>query len=189
VSRDQKVEGGTVFEYPPFLGYLMAACGLLLLFAVFIPGIEGNESKIQFFLTVSPFWFGAIAFSVYVLRYRVTVSEDGVAIRAYRQTQITNAEIVDTDLLNGRSPELVVYLRNGHRIRLSGMLQEFNLLASMITGKLTRDGQVRPDSPQKLADQARIRKGNRDGLWIMLVGVALVIGLLVAIRFFGLWSG
>lgn len=112
------------------------------------------------------------------MRYRVTVGASTVAVRfLLRERIIPFADILDSDVLVGRQArELVVYLRGGHRLRLSGLLQDFDELVDTI-----HDAQSSAtDSAEKLADQQRVVAGRRGANWITYIGLALVAIALIA---------
>jgi hypothetical protein len=121
---------------------------------------------------------GAFGSALWFMRYRVTVGASTVAVRfLLRERIIPFADILDSDVLVGRQArELVVYLRGGHRLRLSGLLQDFDELVDTI-----HDAQSSAtDSAEKLADQQRVVAGRRGANWITYIGLALVAIALIA---------
>ena len=95
-----------------------------------------------------------------------------------RERVVPFADIIDSDVLVGRQArELVVYLRNGHRLRLSGLLQDFDELVDAID-----DARVATvDSAAKLADQQRAAAGRRGANLITWIGLALIGTALIAV--------
>ena len=178
-SRHRRQGDKDIYQLPTPLAYLMAIFGVFFLAVPFIPRIGGPDPvKLYFYAFFAAFSAGAFGCALWFVRYRVTVSATTVAVRfLLRERVIPFTDIIDSDVLVGRQArELIVYLRNGHRLRLSGLLQDFDELVDAI-----QDAHVsQVDSAQKLADQQRVITGNRGAGWIMAVGLVLIGLALIA---------
>ena len=96
-SRHLALSDADVYQFPKFLGYTMALCGVLFASAAFLPGMasprDGNVTGV--FWLFSPFWIAASLAAIYFFRYRVIITRDRIAIRSIRERAIDFGEVVD----------------------------------------------------------------------------------------------
>jgi hypothetical protein len=174
-SHHQSSDDADTFNFSPVLGYLMAAIGLLFCAGPLLPGASGDMSRAAFFWYSSPFWLGAFAASVYFFRYQVVVKDQTLIAGAFRRRAIPFEDVVDWDVVRGlRSSELLVYMRSGRRLTLSGLLPDFEELVGLIDSHKALTARAQPDSPAKLADRGKRAENNAHAGWILYVGLALV---------------
>ena len=179
-SRHSHLGDKDIYELPSPLAYLMAVIGICFLGVPFITGVGGpGPAPLYFIAFFAAFSAAAFGSALWFIRYRVTVAASVVTIRSLlRERVVPFADIIDSDVLVGRQArELVVYLRNGHRLRLSGLLQDFDELVDAID-----DARVATvDSAAKLADQQRAAAGRRGANLITWIGLALIGTALIAV--------
>jgi hypothetical protein len=179
-SRHEAVDGANVYRLPRLLAGLMAFCGVAFVGISFLPGIggpggEGVVAAIGFF---SPFWIAAFLAAIYFLRYRVVMTGDRIAIRALRDRSLPLGDIVDTGFAPRQGKDLLVYLRDGRRLRLSGLLQDVGHLKAQIDAHVHRDPDHAAASPAKRADEARDRAAGIRERRVLVIGLlVLAIGL------------
>lgn len=127
-----RVDGDVeTYKYSSVLAYLMGFCGLFFLAAPFLPRARGDMSQWSFFAGFAGFAACAFLAAVYFLRYRVTVDTRQLCYGAFFKRTVDLAEIADASVQRGsKSAQLFVRLRNGRKITFSGMLADFDSLAS-----------------------------------------------------------
>jgi hypothetical protein len=68
---------------------------------------------------------GAFLAAVYFFRYRVVITDATLSVGSFLRTTVPFEDVIHYDVLSGRySPELIVYLRDGRKFTLSGMLPD-----------------------------------------------------------------
>jgi hypothetical protein len=153
----------------------MTFCGLFFCAVPFLPGASGNIPRSLIFWYFSPFWCGAFAAAVFFFRYRVTVTDETLTVGAFRRRVIVYADVIDCDVIKGlRSSELLVYLRNGQRLRFSGLLNNFDELVGMVTSHTALRPHEQRDSLAKIRDREKRARNSRQSGWIMGVGLGLI---------------
>ena len=161
----------------------MLGIGLLMCAAPFLPGAAGDIPVIRFFWMFSPFWGGAFLAAIFFFRYQVKVTDASMTIGAFRRQVIQFSEVIDYDVLaGGRSPELWVYLKNGKKLKFSGLLSDFDELVGMVNSHMEGLPGPQHDSAAKIRDQEKRKHDNRVTGWFLIVGYGFV-GVLV----FVLW--
>jgi hypothetical protein len=149
----------------------MAVIGFGFLGAPFVPGVAGPAEFPWFFAFFAALATAAFVASIFFLRYRVVFDVESLNVRfLFNEQIIPLTDVIDTDVLDGRARELIVYLRGGHRLRLSGLLQDFDGLVAKIQGVKTS----RTDSAEKIADRRRAVADSKGAMWIMCGGLAFV---------------
>ena len=140
----------------------MALCGVLFASAAFLPGMASprDGSVTGVFWLFSPFWIAASMAAIYFFRYRVVITRDRIAIRSIRERAIDFGEVVDVATAPRQSKELLVYLKDGQRLRFSGLLQDYGNLKAQIESNLHQRPGPSTESPARLMDEAR-RQGCR----------------------------
>jgi hypothetical protein len=171
------------FTIAPAVAYMMIGAGIFLFLVPFIlPGAAGDISNGMFCLYLSPFWLGVFTASVWFLRYKVVVRDDTLRYGAFRQRVVPFSEVIDIDVLNGqKSSELWVYLKNGKKLKFSGLLSDFYELVGMIDSHMAGLPEPQRDSPAKMQDRVNRRRDNRMADWFMIVGVLIVAAFLVVL--------
>lgn len=181
VSRHQVTDAEDTFSFSPVLGYLMLFCGVFFCVAPLLPRSAGNIPKPEFFFLFAPFWGGAFLASIFFFRYRVVIADTTLTIGAFQKRQLSAKDIIDWDLIRGqRSSELVIYLQDGGKLRLSGLLGDFDELVGMVNSHMGIPPRGRLDSPAKLRDRARRDRGSRVAGWLVSVGLVLIAVALYA---------
>jgi phosphate/sulfate permease len=172
-----------VFALSPAVGYLMLGMGLIIGAMPFLPHAAGDISDIRFFWICSPFWGGAFFAAIFFFRYRVKITDTTMTVGAFQRSVIPFSEVIDYDEIpGGRTPELWVYLKNGGKLKFSGLLSDFDELVGMVNSHM--EGLPGPDRDcaAKVRDRDRRTRGNRNANVIAVVGVVII-----AIVVFVLW--
>jgi hypothetical protein len=180
-ARHLALNGADVYQFPKFLGYMMALCGVLFASAAFLPGMaSGRDGSVtSVFWLFSPFWIAASLAAIYFFRYRVIITGDRIAIRSIRETAIDFGEVVDVAMAPRQSKELLVYLRDGRRPRFSSLLQDYDSLKAQIESNSHRRLGQSAESPARLSDEARDKANEVRERWFLACGLfalALCIG-------------
>jgi len=82
----------------------------------------------------------AASVGAYFLKYRVTIEDGRVSVGSYFKRDFSMSDIVEAKRIDGsRSAQLEISLRNGRKITISGLLADFDSLASLITGQRGRE--------------------------------------------------
>jgi hypothetical protein len=174
-SHHLETDSEDVFAISPAVGYLMLVAGLFFCVAPFLPGAAGDIPVARFFWMFSPFWGGAFVAAIFFFRYQVKVTDTAMTVGAFRRRVIPFSEVIDFDVLQGgRSPELWMYLKNGNKLKFSGLLSDFDELVGMVNSHMEGLPGPQHDSAAKIRDQERRIRGNRDANWIMGIGMAIV---------------
>jgi hypothetical protein len=170
-SRHRHLADKDIYGLPISLAYLMAVIGACFLSVPFISGVEGTAAPLWFIAFFATFSTAAFASAIFFMRYRVILADNSLDVRfIFKERIFQFTDIIDTDVLEGRARELIVYLRGGRRLRLSGLLQDFDDLVARI-----QDAQAsRTGSAEKLADQRRAAEESRGASWITYIGLALI---------------
>jgi hypothetical protein len=173
-AHHQSVGDDEIYKFPSAVGYLMLVCGLLFLCFPFLPmrHSANDMSPMLFFLFFATFATCAFAAAAYVCRFRVIVGDTTLTFGSFHREQIALSDVIDTDIVSGRSPELIVYVRGGRRVKFSGMLGDFADLADTVRVRCagTPDG----SSIEKLTDQRGRASVAQHLKWITGVGIALI---------------
>ena len=164
-----------IYKFPSVIGYLMLVCGLLFLCFPFLPmrHSANDMSPMLFFLFFAAFAACAFAAAAYFFRFRVVVGDTTLTFGSFHREQIALSDVIDTDIISGRSPELIVYVRGGRRVKFSGMLGDFADLADTVSVRST--GTPGSSSIEKLTDQRGRASVARHLNWIAGVGIALIV--------------
>jgi tetratricopeptide (TPR) repeat protein len=165
-SKHETWGNDEIYRYPPAIGYLLLGgavfmCVLPLLFARDTPQP-----------TIVLVWLAGgagLAVAMYFFRYRVTVGSSTLEFGAWNAVSIPISDIVDTDVVTGRSRMLIVYLRDGRRLMFSGTLGDFPSLAATLARRAASGG----PTAQKLEDQRRRTSTVRRLNWVAVMLVVL----------------
>jgi hypothetical protein len=173
-----------VYQFPKFLGYAMALCGVLFASAAFLPGMaspkDGNVTGV--FWLFSPFWIAASLAAIYFFRYRVIITRERISIRSMRLRGVDFSEVVDVANAPRQSKEFLVYLKDGQRLRFSGLLQDYGTLKAQIESNLHRRLGQSTESPARLMDEARNKAAGVRERWVLVCGLLLLVLCIGAIN-------
>jgi hypothetical protein len=171
------------FVVSPAGGYLMIGIGIVFCVVPFLPGTAGDIPPTSLFWYFSPFWLSAFIAAVFLFRYRVVVRDQTLSYGAFRRRVISFSGVIDFEVLRGqKSSELRVYLKDGERLKFSGMLSDFDELAGMINSHIGGLPGSQRDSAAKIHDQEKRKHDSQ------IVGGIVIIGtLIVALVAFMLW--
>lgn len=173
-SHHDTVGNDEIYKYPSIVGYLMVGSGCFFLLIPFLTGARGDAPPVVFSLFFTAFAACAFAAATYFFRYRVVVSDTTLTYGTLGQTSVPLTDVMDSLVTAGRNQEMTVYLRDGRRVKFSGMLGDFGSLVSTINNR--RAGS-RPDSGTwmpKLEDERKRAALARRLNWIMGLGLALL---------------
>jgi hypothetical protein len=183
-SHHQVTDTADTFTYPRILGYFFGIFGVSALLPLLFQLISWHTSASYIAIGFSIF---ALVMALYVFRYRVIVTDEFLTIGAFRRRVIPCDTINDWDTVPGnRSQDLLVYLKDGERLRLSGLLGDFDELVGMINSHEAIPARGHPDSAQKLKDRQAREQANRRATWIAAFGAIVVVLVIIAGRRFGL---
>jgi hypothetical protein len=178
-SHHRETDSEDTFGVSPVAGYFMLFCGVFFCLAPLLPHAAGSIPTTRFFFMFSPFWSGAFLASVYFFRYRIVITDTTLTIGAFRRRQFSVEDIIDWDVIRGnRSSELVIYLRSGEKLRISGLVADFDEVVGMVNSHMAIRPHGSPDSAAKLRDRADRVRNARGLWWVMLLGLALVVAAL-----------
>jgi len=161
------------YKFPVYLACMFMGVTVFGIWAAFLPWKDN---------WTMPWVFGFIAcvFSyagAYLLRYRVIVTADYLSVGAFSKRQIPMANIFDTDIVEGRSRQFIIFARGNIRIQISGMIGDLDGLIDSVQFNMGMYGK-HLDSPEKLRDRA---SRHRDA-YIYLI---IVFGLFATILYLG----
>jgi tetratricopeptide (TPR) repeat protein len=166
-SKHETWGNDEIYRYPPVLGYLLLG-GAVFIFV--FPLLFARDTTQP---TVFLVWLvggAGLAVALYFFRYRVTVGSSTLEFGAWNPVSIAISDIVDTDVVTGRSRALIVYLRDGRRLVFSGTLGDFPSLAAT----LTRRAAPAAPTAQKLEDQRKRTSTARRLNWVVAMAVVLL---------------
>lgn len=131
-SREhRRVQGDVeIYKFPSVYTYLFV--GIFAVFAVVacMPSLTGHDPA-----TIATFWlFPSLAFvgGLYFFRYRLVIDRGVVTVGAFSRRHIDLGQVVDARLKTGRGAELTLVLGDGSKVRLSGLLTDFDLLSQTL---------------------------------------------------------
>jgi hypothetical protein len=157
-SHHLEVDNKEIYKYPAVIGYLMLGIGLAVVVVAFLPSTRGHESLAWMLLHFWPFPAFAFCAAIYFFRYRIILDDVSFEYGALKRSRVLRSDVIDTETnREGRSPELFVYLRNGKRLRFSGLLGDFDSFASEMYLQSLPDAGPLVDSPAKLNDRKQSR--------------------------------
>jgi hypothetical protein len=134
---------------------------------------------------------GMLAFLLaywYFSSFRIEVTEQTLTVRNCLRTRVFDfKDIVDTNEIDGRSVrggnlQLVVYLRNGGKLRFYDTLTDFDDLSELVSYRMAGPPGGQEATAAKLQDIAdRIRTKRREA-WLLWIGIAVVALAFVAAK-------
>jgi hypothetical protein len=171
--RHETIGAADYYKFPVYLGYMMMGVTVFATWTAFIPWKDNWTMPWVFGLIACVFSYAA----AYFLRYRVIVTADCLTVGAFSKRQIPMANIFDTDIVEGRSRQFIIFAREDLRIQISGMIGDLDGLIDSVRFNMVTHGK-QLDSPEKLRDRA---SRSRDA-YIYLI---IVFGLLATILYLG----
>ena len=135
-SREhRRVQGDVeIYKFPSVYTYLFFGAFAFFAVVACMPSLTGRNP-----VTIATFWlFPALAFvgGLYFFRYRLVIDRGGMTLGAFFRRHIDLGQVVDAKLKTGRGAELTLVLRGGSKVRLSGLLTDFELLSQILLEKL-----------------------------------------------------
>jgi hypothetical protein len=100
-GHHKETDSEDTFAFPPFVGYLMLFCGIIMCLAPLLPGAAGDIPRVQFFFMFCPFWGGAFLASLYFFRYRVVITDTTLTLGSLRRRQLIFDDVIDWDVIKG----------------------------------------------------------------------------------------
>ncbi len=125
-----------------------------------------------------------LCFTVYMFHFRAIATDTLLTIGTLHRANIPFSDIIGTELRRGaRSRELVIHVRDGRRIRVSGMLADFDEFEGAIRTRMTGP-QTGPRELEELRDRADHTKSIVFGTLAWLVGLGFLLLLWLLSRSF-----
>ena len=125
----------------------------------------------------------------YFSSLRIEVTDRTLAVRTCWRTRIIDfKDVIDTDLIDGRSArggnlQLVVYLKDGGKLRFYDTLTDFDDLSELVSYRMAAQSNGQEATAAKLKDIADRTRNKRREAWVLWVGIAIVAMALVAAKF------
>jgi hypothetical protein len=125
----------------------------------------------------------------YCSSLRVEVTEQTLTVRNCLWTRIFDfKDVVDTNLIDGRSLrggnlQLVVYLRDGGKLRFYDTLTDFDDLSELVSYRMAGPPSGQEATVAKLKDIADRTRNKRHEAWILWIGIAVVALAFVGAKF------
>src|ERR1700733_6847819 len=184
-SHHQESEDSDTFTISPVVGYFMVAVGAFTCVAPWVAkGRVGDGAPFQVFWELSPIWFSIFALGLFFFRYRVVVRDQTLTYGAFRRRVLPFSQVIDFDVLKGqRSSELWLYLKNGKRLKFSGLLGDFDELVGMVNSHMEGLPPPLHDCAAKLLDRERRKRANRAANWLVCIGMGIIV-----LFIFALWK-
>jgi len=128
-SREHRRVQGDVetYKFPSVYTYLFVGAFAFFAVVACMPSLTGRDPT-----TIAAFWlFPALAFvaGLYFFRYRLVIDRGWITVGAFSPRHIDLGQVVDAKLHTGRGAELTLVLEGGSKVRLSGLLTDFDLLS------------------------------------------------------------
>jgi hypothetical protein len=171
--RHETIGDADYYKFPGYLAYMMMGVTAFGTWAAFIPWKDNWTMPWVFGFIACVFSYAA----AYFLRYRVIVTADYLTVGAFSKRQIPMANVFDTDIVEGRSRQFIIFARDGIQIQISGMIGDLDGLIDSVRFNMVTHGKPQ-DSPEKLRDRA---SRSRDA-YIYLI---IVFSLLATILYLG----
>jgi hypothetical protein len=182
-GHHQASDDSDTFTISPVVGYMMVCVGLIICAVPLLPGAAGDIPKTRFLWYLSPFWLLAFTAAAFLFRYRVVVRDQTLTFGAFRRRVVPFSDVIDLDVIEGsKSSELWVYLRSGHKIKLSDVIGDFDELVGMVNSQMA--GMLGPqhDSAAKIRDRKNRKQEGKTVAWLIPVALGIV-----ALVVFVLW--
>jgi hypothetical protein len=169
-----------VFAISLAVGYLMLGIGILSTAFPFIPGVAGDDPIAGVFWMFSPFWGFAFFMAIFLFRYQVKITDTTMTVGAFRRRVIPFSQVIDYEVISARSSVLWVYLKDGTKFQLSGMLSDFDELVGMVNSHMEGLPGPKHDCAAKIHDQEKRKHDSRVTDRIVVLGY-VIIGVVVLV--------
>ncbi|WP_430391768.1 hypothetical protein [Dyella sp. 20L07] len=131
----RRVQGNLeIYKFPSIYSYFFIGAFALFAIVACMPSLTGHDPA-----TIATFWlFPALVFvgGLYLFRYRLVIDGDEITVGAFSRRRIDLRQVVDMKLKTGRGAELTLVFGNGSKIRLSGLLTDFDLMSQALLGRI-----------------------------------------------------
>ena len=193
-QRHETRDGVDVYRYPVALTRAIAILSPLIgLMGVFVwQHGPTRPTETLSVVIIIVFGGGMLAFLLaywYFSSLRIEVTEQSLIVRTCLDTRVFDfKDIVDTNEIDGRSVrggnlQLVVYLRDGRKLRFYDTLRDFDDLSELVSDRMAGPPGGQEATAAKLHDIAdRIRNKQREA-WVLWIGIAVVALAVVAAKF------
>ena len=135
-SREHRCvrDGVEIYRFPAVYTYLFVGTFTIFSVVACMPSLTGPDPA-----AIAVFWlFPALAFvgGLYFFRYRLVIDGGEITVGGFSRRRIDLRQVVDTTLRTGRGAELILVLGNGSKVRLSGLLTDFDLMSQTLLGRI-----------------------------------------------------
>jgi hypothetical protein len=197
IARGQQHEtrdGVDIYTYPVALTRAIAILGPLIgLLGVFVwqRGPTRPTETLSVMIIVG-FGGGMLAFLFaywYFSSLRIEVAEQTLTVRNCLHTRIIYfKDVVDTNLIDGRSMrggnyQLVVYLRDGGKLRFYDTITDFDDLSELVSYRMAGPPAGQEATAAKLRDISDRTRNKRREAWVLWIGIAIVALAVIAAKF------
>jgi hypothetical protein len=197
IARGQQHEtrdGVDVYTYPAALTRAIAILSPLIgLMGVFVwQHGPTRPTETLSVVIIIVFGGGMLAFLLaywYFSSFRIEVTEQSLKVQNYLRTRVFDfKDIVDTSEIDGRSIrggnlQLVVYLRDGGKLRFYDTLTDFDDLSELVSYRMAGPPGGQEATAAKLQDIAERIRNKRREAGVLWIGVAVVVLAFVAAKF------
>lgn len=121
-----------IYRFPRALVWLMSGCSALFASTPLWPGVIGDAKPAYFYGVMSMFVFASLGFAAYLRKYRLVWTPDGISLGAFSMRHLSRDDVTSVRWIKGRGAELILTLQNGRKARISGLLMDFDTLASRV---------------------------------------------------------
>lgn len=135
-SREHRriCDGVEIYRFPAVYTYLFVGSFATFSVVACMPSLTGPDPA-----AIAAFWlFPVLAFvgGLYFFRYRLVIDGGEIIVGAFSRRHIDLGQIVDTKLQTGQGAELTLVLGDGSKIRLSGLLTDFDLMSQTLLERI-----------------------------------------------------
>jgi hypothetical protein len=167
-----RISGGVeTYRYPAYMAWLgILACALSLWGAATC----WRDGAIGIAIAGAISFLLMLIFSIYGFHFRAILTESGLTIGAFHRSHVPFGDIIDAEMREGaRSRELVIFIRDGGRIRISGMLADFEDFVTKL--RMHIPALKEPAVADALPRKDRIASRVYGGLALLIVVIFAVI--------------
>jgi hypothetical protein len=142
-TRHVSLDGADTFRYSPALACLIAFCSLLYACAPLLPRVVDPKDPWFYYFFYGASAAAAMLFAVYLWRYRIVVTSDAITAGAFWHRQFLLSDVVRLQL-NSQANQCLLRFRAGKRLRLSGLLGDFDALVRLLRSRCSESAYVGP---------------------------------------------
>ncbi|KGI78696.1 hypothetical protein [Oleiagrimonas soli] len=117
-----------VFFFPRPYSLLCAFFAVLYAIIPFVPRLRGNANQVMWFIAWLSISATHLLAGLFFSHYKVVLGRETFSVGTFWTRTFRLSDITSTRLIEGRSPEYIVFLRNGGKLRFSGLLADFDRL-------------------------------------------------------------